>query len=176
MHLLLDAVLDSSLDITKEIFSVKTNFFGRSICKILFLKFWVIIHLRTFNVARVIASPILKVMRMKKSRFKNFPDRKKFFLQILIANIFPEILSHHAKGLKENTAPGEDGINTRIIKEFSDVLTDPLEIVFNKALQSFSGIERKYAVIVSLIFKGGDKMEAKQWRPINLIKPNESNI
>merc|ERR1711894_533898 len=80
----------------QEIFPVKF-FFGRSICKIFFLKFWVIIHLRTFNVARVIASPILKVMRMKKSRFKNFPDRKKkFFLQILVANIFPEILSHHA--------------------------------------------------------------------------------
>ena len=48
--------------------------------------------------------------------------------------ITKEEITKVIKGLKENTAPGEDGINARIIKEFRELLTDPLEIAFNKAL------------------------------------------
>ena len=84
-------------------------------------------------------------------------------------DITKEEISKVIKGLKENTSPGEDGINAKIIKEFSEILTGPLEIVFNKALKSFTGIEENYSVIIALIFKGGSKMEAKQWRPISLL-------
>ena len=73
------------------------------------------------------------------------------------------------KGLKNNSSPGWDGIKTSLLKEVCNVISKPLTYIINLSLEK--GIvpdELKIARVVP-IFKGGDRKEQTNYRPVSVL-------
>lgn len=73
------------------------------------------------------------------------------------------------KNLKSNSAPGIDDITTLIIQRCSKELAKPLVKIMNKIIDT--GIypeELKIAKVIP-IFKGGDRTDASNYRPISIL-------
>jgi len=70
--------------------------------------------------------------------------------------------------LRDDKAPGPDGLHPKALKELASVLGVPLAILFNKSLQE--GVlpeDWKCANVIS-VFKKGLKTEAGNYRPVSL--------
>ena len=73
------------------------------------------------------------------------------------------------KGMKMNKAPGLDGLSVEFYKEFWPCIQELVLRSFNDAFKegTLSYLQRKG--VISLLFKGGDKEELDNWRPITLL-------
>ncbi|CAG4983697.1 unnamed protein product [Colias eurytheme] len=71
--------------------------------------------------------------------------------------------------LKASSAPGLDGISSRLIKEAKEFLIGPLEYLCNLSLEQgqFPDIFKK--AIVSPIYKSEDKKDVTNYRPVSLL-------
>ena len=71
--------------------------------------------------------------------------------------------------MKVNKSPGVDGLGVEFYKEFwpevQDLVLQSLNAAFSKGQLSYT--QRKG--IISLLFKGGDKEELDNWRPLTLL-------
>lgn len=73
------------------------------------------------------------------------------------------------KGMARNRSPGSDGLPVEFYLRFWDVIGSDLTDVFNEAFQMGSLSESQKHGLISLIFKKGDRLDCKNWRPITLL-------
>jgi hypothetical protein len=70
--------------------------------------------------------------------------------------------------LKPNKVPGPDGINPRLLSELSDVLAEPVVIIFRKSLNSGIIPDEWRTATVTPIFKKGSRLQPNNYRPVSL--------
>jgi hypothetical protein len=70
--------------------------------------------------------------------------------------------------LKTNKASGPDGISPRLLAELSDILAEPIAIIFKKSLESGTVPDEWRKATVSPIFKKGSRLQANNYRPVSL--------
>ena len=73
------------------------------------------------------------------------------------------------EGMARNKSPGSDGLPVEFYSAFWDVLGQDLVEVLNSSLASGSLPASLRCALISLIFKKGDRLEHKNWRPISLL-------
>lgn len=71
--------------------------------------------------------------------------------------------------LKNNKAPGKDGIKSEIIKDLKDFISKPLCYIFNKAISTGTFPKLFKEAIVAPLYKSGEKHLMENYRPISLI-------
>ncbi|KAG7307758.1 hypothetical protein JYU34_006348 [Plutella xylostella] len=71
--------------------------------------------------------------------------------------------------LKNNKAPGEDGITTELLKAGGIAILEQLQRLFNSVLHNGITPEAWSESVVVLFFKKGDKTLLKNYRPISLL-------
>lgn len=73
------------------------------------------------------------------------------------------------KGMARSKSPGSDGLPAEFYLAFWDVLGSDLVEVFNASLVSGRLPLSQRGALITLIFKKGDRLEHKNWRPISLL-------
>ena len=82
--------------------------------------------------------------------------------------ISEEIILKKLKKLKTNKSPGPDKVHPRVLNEIADEICKPLQIIFQKSLDSKTlPSEWKHAQVTA-IFKKGAKTKAQNYRPVSL--------
>jgi len=71
--------------------------------------------------------------------------------------------------LRNDSAPGLDGINNRTLKSIKNVIVKPLIHIFNLSLSKGIFPKAMKETCVRPLHKGGDKTNATNYRPISLI-------
>lgn len=98
----------------------------------------------------------------------NFPIKLQLE-SIFIEAILPEDLISIIKSLKNNTAPGYDGISATMLKEISENILDVLLHIINLSFQSGVFPDKlKHAVVIP-IYKTGSRVQCNNYRPISLL-------
>lgn len=72
-------------------------------------------------------------------------------------------------GMAKAKSPGSDGFPAEFYLAFWDVLGSDLVEVFNASFDSGSLPLSQRGALISLIFKKGNRLEHKNWRPISLL-------
>ena len=73
------------------------------------------------------------------------------------------------KGLNTSKAAGPDGLPTQILKEFAEVLVDPILAIFQKSIDTATVPSNWKKANVIPVFKKGDKQSVCNYRPISLL-------
>ena len=73
------------------------------------------------------------------------------------------------KGMAKSKSPGSDGLHAEFYLAFWDLLGSDLVEVYNASLVSGRLPLSQRGALISLIFKKGDRLEHKNWRPISLL-------
>src|SRR3977135_2704666 len=85
----------------------------------------------------------------------------------------PEVLSaevqHAVKQMKNNKAPGDDGVVIDIIKEGGEVLYKQLSRLFTNCLRQRTIPKEWNNAIIILLHKNGDVKDINNYRPISLL-------
>ena len=72
------------------------------------------------------------------------------------------------KGLKSNSAPSPDGISAQLLQNAREELLEPLQIIFQKSLDT-GVVPRDWTLaLVTPIFKKGTKGDPANYRPVSL--------
>lgn len=71
--------------------------------------------------------------------------------------------------LKQNSAPGHDNISTKVLKEAVNELAGPLSHLINTIFVTGRCPAHFKVAMVTPIFKGGDRREISNYRPISII-------
>ena len=79
-----------------------------------------------------------------------------------------DMVRKRIKKLKANKSAGPDGLHPKFLKEISDVICQPLAILYNKSLTEGSVPSKWKEAHVTALHKKGSKQEAKNYRPISL--------
>ena len=98
---------------------------------------------------------------------KYCPDRCKN--SMFCCPITPDEIVRIIQNLPANKAPGKDGVNSKILKEVSDIIADPLAHIFN--LSFVTGIVPDLLKIAKVIpvYKKGERSLPGNYRPISLL-------
>ena len=72
------------------------------------------------------------------------------------------------KSLKTSSAPGPDGMTCEILAKYAPVISEPLAALFSKSLSEGSVLNLLKQAAVVPIFKGGDKSNPSNYRPVSL--------
>ena len=72
-------------------------------------------------------------------------------------------------GISRNKTPGSDGLPVEFYIEFWHVIGSDLTEVFNNAYDSDSLSKSQKLGLITLLFKKGDRLNCKNWRPITLL-------
>ena len=82
--------------------------------------------------------------------------------------VTPNAVKNKLLNLNPNKAQGPDGIPSRVLKELSSVIAEPLCNIFNVSLEEGKiPLEWKNAEVTA-IFKKGSRTEAGNYRPVSL--------
>ena len=109
---------------------------------------------------------VLFFIRSSSSRVKDSKIPESEQISDIIIN--EEIVKSKLLRLKENKAPGPDGVSPKVLKRCADSLALPLAAFFRKSLSEMKlPTDWKKAEIVP-IFKSGNRSEACNYRPISL--------
>ena len=73
------------------------------------------------------------------------------------------------KGTSKNKSPGSDGLPAEFYLQFWDLLGSDLMEVLNEGYRSGSFSLSQRSGLISLIYKKGDRLSCKNWRPITLL-------
>ena len=101
-----------------------------------------------------------------KSDVPDFVTNQEDFISEL--NVSREEIIKKLKSLKPDKSPGPDGLHPRVLRELSEEIADPLEIIFNKSMGTGKLPNRWKLAEVRPIFKKGDKTEPGNYRPVSL--------
>ena len=72
-------------------------------------------------------------------------------------------------GMAKGKSPGSDGLPMEFYVAFWDLLGEDLVSVFNASLEAGLLPFSQREALISLIFKKGDRLDHKNWRPISLL-------
>ena len=72
-------------------------------------------------------------------------------------------------GMAKGKSPGSDGLPMEIDVAFWDLLGEDLVSVFNASLEAGLLPLSQREAFIALIFKKGDRLDHKNWRPISLL-------
>ena len=70
--------------------------------------------------------------------------------------------------LNAQSAPGPDEIHPRFLKHLASVLAAPLENIFTKSMETGQLPPAWESALVKPMFKGGDRHDLANYRPISL--------
>ena len=70
--------------------------------------------------------------------------------------------------LNENKSPGLDGVHSKFLKETSQYIVTPLQIIFNQSLHQCKVPDKWREAKISALFKKGDRSTAENYRPVSL--------
>ena len=73
------------------------------------------------------------------------------------------------KGVSKNKSPGSDGLPAEFYLQFWNVLGSDLTEVLNEAYSTGFLSPSQRRGLISLIYKKGDRLNCKNWRPITLL-------
>ena len=71
--------------------------------------------------------------------------------------------------MKEEKAPGVDGIPIEVYKTFWPYLKDTLLEIYNETLELGTLTKTQKTSAVSVLHKGGERSEIRNYRPISLL-------
>jgi len=77
--------------------------------------------------------------------------------------------SEALEGMADSKAPGSDGLPKEFCKTFWHILGSDLVDVYNDALSTGCLLVSQCTALITLIFKEGDRLDHKNWRPISLL-------
>lgn len=88
---------------------------------------------------------------------------------MFLSPVSNEELIMHIKSLKNNAAPGPDGITSKLIKKFHKFLLEPLKFIINLCFETGRVPKCFKTSIVTPIHKSDDKAKITNYRPITVI-------
>lgn len=86
-----------------------------------------------------------------------------------IPNININEIEHALTQIKNNRAPGEDGVTTEMLKMGGTATLESIEILLNKCLSEGKIPNTWQNAKVILLYKKGDKLKIDNYRPISLL-------
>lgn len=104
--------------------------------------------------------------RLLENNLKKLPDAVAASLE---RPLTLDDLKQAVKTMKNNKAPGEDGIPMEYYKEFGD---EVLPMLLEAALEGYSETkmsEMQRNAIITLLYKKGDRENLANWRPVSLL-------
>ena len=81
--------------------------------------------------------------------------------------ITPDMVKLKISKLKQDKAPGDDGITPKFLKEVVDKLAEPLTEIFNKSIIEGVVPQDWKIANVTPIFKKGSKLDSGNYRPVS---------
>ena len=95
-------------------------------------------------------------------------ERPEITQQLLDAPVEESTVLKLLKQLDTTKTPGPDGIHPVVLRELSDVIAAPLQIIFNTSLQTGQLPSVWKQANISAIFKKGEKKKPSNYRPVSL--------
>ena len=77
-----------------------------------------------------------------------------------------ELVETAINSLKTTSAPGPDGLNCEILKKCVSTISEPIAVLFTQSLEEGSVPELCKRAAVVPIYKGGDRSDPSNYRPI----------
>ena len=96
------------------------------------------------------------------------PEESKEGADMVDIEITKEIIYNKLCQLKENKAPGDDELTSKVLKECASTISEPLRILFQSTLNTGEVPTGWKIANVTPIFKKGSKAEAGNYRPVSL--------
>lgn len=84
-------------------------------------------------------------------------------------DIGPKVVLKCLKSLKSQNSFGPDGISNNVLKTLAEEICTPMSIFINKCYKEGYAPEEFKVARVKMLYKGGDKSSASNYRPISLI-------
>lgn len=81
----------------------------------------------------------------------------------------PDLVLKHLQQLNVSSSPGADGISARVLRCCASSLAKPLSILFDRSFSSHTLPNCWKTALITPIFKSGDKLNPKNYRPISLV-------
>jgi len=85
-----------------------------------------------------------------------------------IGEISKEEIIKLLRSLNPSKSPGPDGVHPKILRDLANELSTPIQIIFNKSLNSGVVPDMWKEAIITAIFKKGDKSSPSNYRPVSL--------
>ena len=82
--------------------------------------------------------------------------------------ITPDMVKLKISKLKEDKAPGDDGITPKFLKEVVDEIAEPLTKIFNESISEGVVPQDWKIANVTPMFKKGTKLDSGNYRPVSL--------
>jgi len=70
--------------------------------------------------------------------------------------------------ISSSSAPGPDGITPKILKLFINELANPLATLYRRSMDTGEPLDGTNLAFITPIFKGGDKSNPANYRPVAL--------
>ena len=106
-----------------------------------------------------------------RENLQELPEAEKIFTgnnPLVSVQFTPEIVLKKLKKLNPDSAPGPDGIWTRVIHTMADVICGPLSIIYSKCLEE-GGVPQEWKTAnVAPIYKKGPKSVPGNYQPVSL--------
>lgn len=97
------------------------------------------------------------------------PSTDRVTREISNIQVTRDAVERYLSDLKVDTAPGRDGITTRLLKNCASALAVPLHLLFTKSLTSGCIPSDWLSASITPIFKKGDKLDPSNYRPISIL-------
>ena len=112
-------------------------------------------------------SSVACLPRKTQARSRHLPKRefKQWLAHITVSK---ENIKKRLMQLKISKAPGPDQLHPRLLKELSEEISLPLEIIFNQSLKQWCLPKIWKVGEISAIFKKGNRRVAGNYRPVSL--------
>jgi hypothetical protein len=97
----------------------------------------------------------------------NFPSRN---YTTVLSNVRfnTEQVNKALKALRVDKSPGLDNLHPRILKQYADILAEPLTEIFNSSIEESIVPKQWRQAVISPIFKKGNKSLPSNYRPVSL--------
>jgi hypothetical protein len=111
-----------------------------------------------------------KEMAEEINKFLNVPEPDAEVINVEMEPVFvtQQQIRNKIRKLRKDAAPGPDGITPSILQRLEESVVDPLQIIFNMALETGDSPQDWKTASVTPIFKKGTKGDPGNYRPVSL--------
>jgi hypothetical protein len=96
------------------------------------------------------------------------PEKEEIRVKMQPVRITQQQIRNKIKKLRRNAAPGPDGIKPALLQDLGESILTPLEIIFNKAMETGQSPEDWKTAYATSIHKKGTKGNPGNYRPVSL--------